>query len=81
MREHSRRDGCIALVDDGGNDEVVVEAVVDDFTPVSGASRCACGAELRSWSWRRIAADNIEINCHRCHRVLAHIGVGVMTHR
>lgn len=27
------------------------------------------------------SSDNIEITCHRCHRVLAHVGVGVRTHR
>lgn len=70
MREHLRNDGCIALVDDDRSDEIVVEAVVDDFTPVRGASCWAGGAEPRSWSWRRITTDNIEITCHRCHRDL-----------
>jgi hypothetical protein len=56
MREHYRRDGAAVLSGDGDDgDQVVVEAVVTNFTPTRDSLHCTCGAELRRWSCRPVA--------------------------
>jgi hypothetical protein len=81
MCEFLRRDGAVVLTGgDGNEDQVIVEGVVTAFTP-RGNSHCVCGAALRPWSWRCVAADSVEIGCGRCHRVHGIIGIGVRVHR
>jgi len=82
MREYARRDGSVVLTGDGDDrDLVVVEAVIAAFAPIAGNSHCVCGAELKPWSWRCVAADDVEIGCDRCHRVHGHLRLGTRVHR
>ena len=81
MREHLRRDGCVVLTgDEGDQDQVIVEGIVTAFAPSRDGSRCACGAALQPWDLRHVA-EGAEISCHRCHRVHGFIAVGVRVHR
>jgi hypothetical protein len=80
MREAHRLDGCAVLTGDGDDgDQVIVEAVITDFTPARGSLRCDCGAALRRWSCRPVA-DGAEIVCDRCHHVHSHLTLGVRVH-
>jgi hypothetical protein len=82
MREVQRRDGSVALYDeDDDQDMIVVEPAVIAFTPIHGNARCACGAALAPWSYRCVAADDVEIGCGRCHRVFGHFRLGTRVHR
>jgi hypothetical protein len=36
---------------------------------------------LRPWGWRAVAADTVELNCDRCHRIHAHLQLGTKVHR
>lgn len=81
MREHLRRDGCVVLTgDEGDQDQVIVEGIVTTFIPNRAGSRCVCGAALLPWNLRHVA-EGAEICCNRCHRVHGLIGLGVRVHR
>jgi hypothetical protein len=82
MHDVLRRDGSTVILDDHDPDDlIVVEAVITSFTPVRGASHCACGAQLKSWTLRRKAGDTAELYCDTCHRVHAYIGLGTKAYR
>ena len=81
MREAHRLDGCAVLTGDGDDgDQVIVEAVITDFTPARDNLHCTCGAALHRWSCRQVT-DGAEIICDRCHRAHGHISLGVRVHR
>jgi len=82
MREAQRRDGSVILFDeDNDQDVVTVEPCVTAFIPISGNACCACGEPLQSWGWRCVAADYVELECSRCHRVHGHLRLGTNVYR
>jgi hypothetical protein len=81
MRENQRLDGCVVLTGDGDDhDQVVVEGIVTEFTPVRGNSLCICGAAMERWGCRP-AVDGVEIYCTSCHRVRDMISLGIRVYR
>jgi hypothetical protein len=82
MREVRQRDGSIVLYgENDDSDTVIVEPIITAFAPVRGNARCVCGAALAPWSYRCVAADDVEIGCGRCHRVHGHFRLGTRVHR
>jgi hypothetical protein len=82
MREVQRRDGCVALLGENGDEDmVIVEPRVTAFVPVRGNARCICGAPLETWGWRCVAADSVELECDRCHCVQGHVQLGTKVYR
>ena len=82
MRGALRRDGSTVLYgENDDSDMVIVEPIITAFAPVRGNARCVCGAALAPWSYRCVAADDIEIGCGRCHRVHGHFRLGTRVHR
>jgi hypothetical protein len=73
----THRKGGLVLRKRDDNREIIVEPIVGTFVPTRGNLRCVCGAPLEPWSLRSITADSAELSCHRCHRVLGTIGLGV----
>ena len=82
MREVRQRDGSIVLYgENDDSDTVIVEPIITAFAPVRGNARCVCGAALAPWSYRCVAADDVEISCSHCHRVHGHFRLGTRVHR
>lgn len=77
-----RRDGSTVILPDNDPDDlIVVEAVINSFAPVRGASHCACSAPLEPWSLRSTAANTAELYCNSCHRVHGYIRLGTKAYR
>ena len=82
MYEIPRRDGGLTIhEDDDRGDQISIEPIISTFAPVRGGLHCVCGAALESWSLRGVAEGSAELSCHRCHRVLGTIGLGVKAYR
>jgi hypothetical protein len=82
MHDTLRRDGSTVITaDHDPDDPIVVETVITSFTPVRGASYCACGAQHKCWNLRRTGADTAELYCDSCHRVHGYIGLGTKAYR
>jgi hypothetical protein len=82
MHEVHCRNGTLVISEDADDgDRIIVEPTINTFSPVRGTLHCVCGAPLEPWSVRCTAADSAELSCHRCHRVLGTIGLGVNTYR
>ena len=82
MREIPHGDGTVAIyadLDDG--DALFIEPVLIEFTPMNGSLRCACGAKLKAWDWRQVAADRAELICSRCHCIGGVIRLATRTRR
>jgi hypothetical protein len=78
MRWSERRDGAVAVYDDTtiNDDMMIIEPIITAFTPDGWCSRC--GGAL---GFRCATDGTSEIQCLRCHSVLARIDLGTKVHR